>query len=153
HSLIIAPGLFVRDRLFNDFFPPDGSPSVFTSDPVAPRELEQFWNLKVYSPTTCPLKLDPEEGALVITNRHQLAGTREVLADLGGRGAREKQMALLFDAGEPRKLEEVQSPLIDRFARSRALIVINDEAHHVWDEPGHARFEQKAKEKAKIGDD
>jgi hypothetical protein len=34
--ILIAPGLFVRDRLFQDFFPPAGGPSVFTADPVVP---------------------------------------------------------------------------------------------------------------------
>jgi hypothetical protein len=29
HAILIAPGLFVRDRLFQDFFPPAGGASVF----------------------------------------------------------------------------------------------------------------------------
>lgn len=41
HSVLIAPGLFVRDRLCSDFFPPDGSPSVFFTDPVVPPEFER----------------------------------------------------------------------------------------------------------------
>ena len=62
-------------------------------------------------------------------------------------------MELLFHAGEPEKLEAVSSPLIERFSRSRGLLVLNDEAHHVWDETGHAKFEQKAKEKARVTKD
>src|SRR5207248_4891654 len=38
-----------------------------------------------------------------------------------------------------------------RFARSRGVLVINDEAHHVWDETGHARFEEKARERKELG--
>jgi hypothetical protein len=58
---------------------------------------------------------------------------------------------LLFDDDEPAKLEAIDTPLVDRFTRSRGLLVLNDEAHHVWDETGHARFEQRAKEKARLG--
>jgi hypothetical protein len=53
--------------------------SVFWSDPVVPPELERYWNLKVYDPTTCPRQLDPDEGALVVTNYHQLLRPSEDL--------------------------------------------------------------------------
>jgi type III restriction enzyme len=151
HAILIAPGLFVRDRLLQDFFPEDDRPPVFWSDPVIPPELEGDWDLKVYSPDTCPLKLDPEEGALVVTNYHQLLRMRDAAPDLRPTSAQQRQMELLFEDAEPSKLEAIQSPLLDRFARSRGLLVLNDEAHHVWDETGHAQFEQKAK--AKSGED
>ncbi|MFS8066001.1 MAG: DEAD/DEAH box helicase family protein, partial [Byssovorax sp.] len=150
HTLLIAPGLFVRDRLLADFLPPDGRPSIFWSDPILPPELERSWDLKVYSSDTCPLHLDPREGALVVTNYQQLLRTRDESPDLSQLSPEERQLELLFAAGDPSKLEAVASPLIDRFARSRGLLVLNDEAHRVWDEPGHAWFEKKAKEKAKI---
>lgn len=151
HAILIAPGLFVRDRLFQDFFPPTGAPSVFTADPVVPPLTELDWNLKVYSPTTCPLRLDPEEGALVVTNYHQLLRTRGEDDDRGIVDAERRKLALLFEDNEPAKLEAIDSPLVDRFSRSRGLLVLNDEAHHVWDETGHARFEERAKEKARLG--
>lgn len=152
HILLIAPGLFVRDRLLQDFFPEDDSPPVFWSDPVIPPELEGDWDLKVYSPDTCPLKLDPTEGALVVTNYHQLLRARDEAPDLRSSSPAMRQMEMLFEDTEPAKLEAVQSPLMDRFTRSRGLLVLNDEAHHVWDEAGHAQFEQKAKAKSG-GDD
>lgn len=148
HSILIAPGLFVRDRLLQDFFPPHGHPSVFMADPVVPQEFDNVWNLKVYSPETCPRTLDPHEGALVVTNYHQLLRERE---DSGSGERRElSQMDLLFETKDPDRLESIQSPLTERFTRSAGLLVLNDEAHHVWDEPGHVSFEQKAKEKAKL---
>jgi type III restriction enzyme len=154
HSILIAPGLFVRDRLLQDFAPPNQKPSVFFSDPVVPSEFESIWDLKVYSPDTCPRTLDPSEGALVVTNYHQLLRTREDVAPMMRMSTADRQLGLLFDAREPEKLETVQSPLMERFSRSRGILVINDEAHHVWDETGHAKFEQKAKDKAKLsGDD
>ncbi len=144
HAILIAPGLFVRDRLAQDFSPANDAPSVFFSDPVIPPELAQFWALKVYTPATCPLKLDPAESALVVTNYHQLLRSSGGAVDVSD-DKLTHQMDLLFSDGEPQKLEDGQSPLIDRLTKSRGLLVINDEAHHVKDEPEHARFEEKAR--------
>jgi type III restriction enzyme len=151
HAILIAPGLFVRDRLFQDFFPPAGGASVFTADPVVPPSMEQDWSLKVYSPTTCPLRLDPDDGALVVTNYHQLLRTRSADDDPGIIDAERRKLSLLFDDDEPARLEALDTPLVDRFGKSRGLLVLNDEAHHVWDETGHARFEDRAKEKSRLG--
>ncbi len=150
HSILIAPGLFVRDRLLIDFAPPNKKPSVFFADPVVPPEYESVWNLKVYSPETCPRTLDPAEGALVVTNYHQLLRKREDMVDARTLTTEERQLGLLFNSGDPDRLEAVDTPLMDRFSRSRGLFVLNDEAHHVWDETGHVKFEQKAKDKAKV---
>lgn len=152
HSILIAPGLFVKDRLLQDFQPSDHGTPVFWSDPVIPPELERLWDLKVYDPSTCPRQLDPDEGALVVTNYHQLLRSREDL-EQSLDATRDRQVQLLFDAPDPEKLEAVKAPLLDRFARSRGLLVLNDEAHHVWDEPGHADFEEKARQKAEATDD
>ncbi|MEQ1736637.1 MAG: DEAD/DEAH box helicase family protein, partial [Rhodoglobus sp.] len=147
HTLLIAPGLFVKDRLLNDFLPPDGRPSVFRTDPVVPREFDGAWNLQVYGPDTCPRSLDPDEGALIVTNYHQLRREEdEPEPDVGvGRQAR-----LLFDGREPKRLEQVSTPLLSRFSRSHGLLVLNDEAHHVWDEPGHQDFEKQAEARRKV---
>ena len=153
HSILIAPGLFVRDRLLMDFAPANKRPSVFFADPVIPPEFESVWNLKVYSPETCPRTLDPAEGALVVTNYHQLLRKREDMVEARTLSPEQRQLGLLFELGEPDKLEAVDTPLMDRFSRSRGLLVLNDEAHHVWDETGHAKFEQKAKDKAKVAGD
>ena len=77
HSLLIAPGLFVKDRLLQDFARPTDSAPVFFVRPGDPPELSACWDLKVYDPDTCPRQLDPAEGALVVTNYHQLLRTRE----------------------------------------------------------------------------
>jgi type III restriction enzyme len=147
HAILIAPGLFVKDRLLQDFAPPDHGVSVFWSDPVVPTELERFWDLKVYEPSTCPRRLHPDEGVLVVTNYHQLLRSRED-AEWSLDPMRDRQIRILFDDPEPEKLEAEKSPLIERFAQSKGILVLNDEAHHVWDEPGHAAFEEKARQKA-----
>lgn len=153
HSILIAPGLFVRDRLLQDFDPPFGGAPVFFTDPVVPPEFESDWNLKVYSPINCPLRLDPEDGALVVTNYHQLLRSRAEMNETHLTRWEKRQMELLFEGGEPERLEAIRTPLIERFQQSSGLLVLNDEAHHVWDETGHALFEQKAKERAKLGED
>ncbi len=147
HAILIAPGLFVKDRLLQDFSPPDGRTSVFWSDPVIPPQLERHWQLKVYEPTTCPRQLDPADGALVVTNYHQLLRTSdEMEAPLESES--DRHVRTLFEDPDPDRLEAVRSPLLERFARSSGILVLNDEAHHVWDEPGHAAFEEKARQRA-----
>jgi type III restriction enzyme len=152
HAILIAPGLFVKDRLLLDFAPTDRGASVFWSDPVVPPELERVWDLKVYDASTCPRQLDPDEGALVVTNYHQLLRTREDL-ERPLDPMRDRQLQILFDDPEPEKLEAVKAPLLERFTRSKGVLVLNDEAHHVWDEPGHAAFEEKAKQRAEASDE
>jgi type III restriction enzyme len=152
HAILIAPGLFVKDRLLQDFAPTDGGVAVFSSDPVVPPELLNYWHLKVYDPTTCPRSLDPDDGALVVTNYHQLLRTRDELEQPPA-GLEDKQLQILFGEPDPERLEAVKSPLLDRFGKSKGLLVLNDEAHHVWDEPGHAVFEEKARQKATASDE
>ncbi|MFO0681018.1 MAG: DEAD/DEAH box helicase family protein [Sandaracinus sp.] len=154
HALIVVPGLFVRDRLLADFRPPgrDPKPSVFFTDPVIPPELESSWDLNVYDPVTCPRRLDPSRGALVITNYHPLLRDPEdPLPSVGSKA--QLGIDLLFAKADPSLLESVTTTLAERFEGSRGLLVINDEAHHVGDEPTHAEFERKRREKKKLGSD
>ena len=142
HVLIVAPGLFVRDRLLQDFLPARGhARSVFAVDPVIPPSMEPDWRVSVYSPANCPRRLDPQSAAIVVTNYHQLLRASDVPTARGTRS----QLALLFEEGDPSKLEDMDVPLVERFAYARGVTVINDEAHHVWDEPGHQWFEERAK--------
>ncbi len=145
HSLIVAPGLFVKDRLLLDFRPDDGSAPVFLADPVLPPGLRDLWNVRVYGPDDCPLELDPAEGVLVVTNYHQLLNEGDDVEEELERTREEQQLALLFRTQEPKKLEDTRTPLLQRFVHSRGLLVINDEAHRVGDEPQHQSFERKAR--------
>jgi type III restriction enzyme len=141
HQLLIAPGLFVRDRLIQDFAPTDGRPSVFATDPVIPPELRRYWTLRVYSPSTCPLVLEDDNAALVVTNIHQLYQQSD---DPNAQIAWGKNLDLLFGPN-PTALEGTSTPLLQRLKGSKGMLVINDEAHHVWDEPGHIRYETQKK--------
>lgn len=143
HVLIIAPGLFVRDRLLQDFLPAHGRErSVFAIDPVIPPSLDDDWSkVSVYSHETCPRRLDSRQGAIVVTNYHRLLQRSEERAS----PRPGSQIELLFEEDDPERLEALDAPLIERFAYSRGVTVINDEAHYVWDEPGHQWFEERQK--------
>lgn len=144
HSLIIAPNLFVLDRLLEDFAPSDKRPNIFYGDPVIPKEFERYWDLRVYSPSTIPLELNPDEGVLVVTNIHKLyrGSEKEEFKQEGDNLSRELS---LFDSSMPKKLENQKPPLIDSFKLSRNLLVTNDEAHHVHDEEKHKEYEARIK--------
>lgn len=149
HSMVIAPNLFVLDRLLEDFSPSDKRPDIFHSDPVIPKELERYWNLKAYSPATAPSELNPEEGALVVTNIHKLYKESDDTEDNG-----DEKLApefSLFSSAMPKKLENQKRTLVDSFKNSANLLVINDEAHHVHDEDKHKEYEKKVKNQKEIG--
>jgi type III restriction enzyme len=144
HNLLIAPNLFVLDRLLEDFAPSDDRPDIFHGDPILPKELEKYWNLKVYSPETVPVIIPREEGALVITNIHKLYKDSENDMSNGEREEIPKDLSL-FSSSMPKKLENQKRTLVDSFKDSSNIFLINDEAHHVHDEEKHKEFEAKTK--------
>ncbi|MCA9544369.1 MAG: DEAD/DEAH box helicase family protein, partial [Myxococcales bacterium] len=148
-AIIVAPGLFVKERLLFDFSP-DGRPSVFRADPVIPPALERDWRLPVYGPDTAPLRLDPRDPALIVTNVHQLFRQPDPPPVIPREGI---QGWLAFETAMPKKLEDTDTPLLARFRRGPGVLVLNDEAHHVGDEPAHQRFEKAAANKLKAGDE
>ncbi len=149
HSVVIAPNLFVLDRLLEDFSPSDNRPDVFHSDPVIPKELERYWNMKVYSPATVSGELHSEEGALVVTNIHKLYKESENTEEDENEGLLPELS--LFSSAMPKKLENQKRTLMDSFKSSNGILVINDEAHHVHDEEKHKEYEKKIKNQKQIG--
>lgn len=149
HSILIAPNLFVLDRLLEDFSPTDNRPDIFNSDPVIPKELKRYWNLKVYSPDTVPPDLSTDEGALVVTNIHKLY--RESEDNVEEVEDNKPSELSLFDTLMPKKLENQRRTLIESFKNSSNVLVINDEAHHVHDEEKHKEYEQQIRNQKEIG--
>jgi type III restriction enzyme len=149
HSVLIAPNLFVLDRLLEDFAPTDDRPDVFHSDPIIPKELEKYWNLKVYSPATVPSTLNSEDGMLLVSNIHKFFKEGESEAEEDGESVSSELS--LFETVMPKKLENQKRALIESFKDSRNVLVINDEAHHVHDEEKHKEYEKKIKNKKEIG--
>lgn len=125
HFVIIAPNLTVYERLKEDFKPGDGRPDIFHADPLVPVEWLGDWNLSV-------VLQDEAAGAatggvLYLTNIHRLY-------DPGKRGKRDSETyswmgpavskATALDTGEA---------LRERITKHPRVMVLNDEAHHVWD--------------------
>lgn len=126
--LIIAPNLTVFERLKQDF----GDGHVFATDPLIPPAWRGDWNLSV-------VLQDEASGAatggtLYLTNIHRLYEVRsrtrsdaETYSWMGPVVSR----ASALDTGEALRKRVTSHP---------NLMVINDEAHHLWD-PDSAWFE------------
>jgi type III restriction enzyme len=120
--LIIAPNITVFERLKEDF----GDGKIFDSDPLIPAAWRGDWNISV--------SLQDEAGGaatggtIYLTNIHRLydhskrKGKKEVETQdwLGPAVSR----ARALDTGEA---------LRERVTSHQRLMVLNDEAHHLWD--------------------
>jgi type III restriction enzyme len=122
--LVVAPNVIVFERLKVDF----GDGVTFRRDPLVPPEWEDDWEFTVL------LQDDPApvttRGVLYLTNVHRLYDSP----------ARRRQAApnpVEVMVG-PRVNRDVDSAsaeeLFDRIAVHDRLMVVNDEAHHVWSE-------------------
>ena len=129
HFVIIAPNLTVFERLKEDFRPEGGGPDIFMKDPLIPAEWRGDWNFSV-------VLQDEASGAstggvLYLTNIHRLFKPRS-----GGRGNVET-----YDWAGPAvskgKALDTSAELRERITSHKRVMVLNDEAHHVWD-PGSA---------------
>ena len=129
HFVVIAPNLTVFERLKEDFRPEDGGPDIFVQDPLIPAEWKGDWNFSV-------VLQDEASGAstggvLYLTNIHRLFDARE------GRGKEAKTFAWAGPAVSKAKALNTGEELRDRITAHRRVLILNDEAHHVWD-PGSA---------------
>ena len=130
HTLLLAPGLFVKDRLLQDFLPKSG-PSVFFTDPVLPPAWRSLWQLGVYTSETCPAFFRPQDAALIITNYHALLRRPQArkAVELGP----VDRMSLLFDGKMPAETYGGEGSFHTSLLSCQRLFVINDEAHHLGD--------------------
>jgi type III restriction enzyme len=121
HFLVIAPNLTVFERLKEDF----GNGKVFDRDPLIPPAWRGDWNLSV-------VLQDEASGAatggtLYLTNIHRLYDPKQ----------RKRGESELHDwMGPPvskAKALDTGEALRERVTSHPRLMVMNDEAHHVWD--------------------
>jgi type III restriction enzyme len=128
HFVAIAPNITVFERLKDDFAPPEGGPNIFDLDPLIPEAWRGDWNLNV-------VLQDQASGAatggtLYLTNIHRLYDP--------SRKAREAET---YDWAGPAvsksKALDTGSQLRERVTSHPRIMVLNDEAHHLWD-PGSA---------------
>lgn len=127
--LVIAPGVTVFERLKEDFKPPEGGSDIFDVDPVIPPAWHGDWNLTVVlqdeaSPPAAG-------GTLFLTNIHRLHDAR----------SRKSRVPETYDWAGPQVARssalDPSQELRDRIVERRNVMILNDEAHHVWD-PGSA---------------
>lgn len=124
HFVIIAPNLTVFERLKEDFKPEGGGPDIFDRDPLIPVEWRGDWNL------TTVLQDDASGastgGTLYLTNIHRLFDN-----------TRKRESGETFDwmgpAVSKAKALDTAAALRDRITSHQRIVVMNDEAHHVWD--------------------
>lgn len=120
HFVVIAPNLTVYERLKDDF----GNGRVFDTDPLIPPEWRGDWNLSV-------VLQDEASGAatggtLYLTNIHRLYEKRSKKTD-------EEGYAWMGPPVSKSKALDTGAALRDRITSHRRVMVLNDEAHHVWD--------------------
>jgi type III restriction enzyme len=126
HFVVIAPNLTVYERLKDDF----GNGRIFDTDPLIPPEWRGDWNLSV-------VLQDEASGAatggtLYLTNIHRLYDTVK-----RKQKAEQETYDWLGPAVSKTKALDTGAALRDRITAHRRVMILNDEAHHVWD-PGSA---------------
>ena len=126
HFVVIAPNLTVFERLKDDF----GNGKVFDEDPLIPVEWKGDWNLSTVLQDEVGGAVTG--GTLYLTNIHRLY-------DLSKR--RTKQDAETYPWMGPKvskaKALDTGAALRDKITSHKNIMVLNDEAHHLWD-PGSA---------------
>jgi type III restriction enzyme len=122
HFVIVAPNLTVFERLKEDF----GDGRIFDKDPLIPVAWRGDWNLSV-------VLQDEASGAstggtLYLTNIHRLHDTTK---------RKRKKEAETYDWVGPAvsraKALDTGEALRERITSHKRIMVLNDEAHHVWD--------------------
>ena len=122
HFVVIAPNLTVYERLKEDF----GAGKIFDSDPLIPSEWRGDWNMSV-------VLQDEASGAatggvLYLTNIHRLY-------DISKRKKKKDAETYAWMGPTVSKATALDTgaALRERITGHRRIMVLNDEAHHVWD--------------------
>ena len=120
--VVIAPNLTVYERLKVDF----GDGKIFDEDPLIPPEWKGDWNMSiVLQDETSGITTG---GILYLTNIHRLY-------DMAKR-KKKKDNETYGWAGPPVSRVsalDTGAALRDRITAHRRIMILNDEAHHVWD--------------------
>jgi type III restriction enzyme len=124
HFVVVAPNLTVFERLKTDFKPAEGGKDIFDNDPLIPVAWRGDWNLSV-------VLQDEASGAatggtLYLTNIHRLYDHE-----------RRKKEAETYDWMGPTvsraKALDTGAELRKRITGHERVMILNDEAHHLWD--------------------
>ena len=121
-ALLIAPNVIVFERLGLDF----AGGRIFRADPVIPPEFLNTWDFECY------MRGEPDrarsEGGLYLTNVQQLYDRPTEDDD------EPKEISDVLGRKPPPEGSEIE-PFVPRLIRrGGSILVVNDEAHHTWDE-------------------
>lgn len=125
HFVVIAPNLTVFERLKDDFKPSRGGGDIFDNDPLIPPAWRDEWNL-----TTVLQKESSGAstgGTLYLTNIHQL------YAKPSGRTSQTEMYEWMGPNVSKAKALDTGEALRSRIMGHQRVMVLNDEAHHLWD--------------------
>ncbi|MEW6236680.1 MAG: DEAD/DEAH box helicase family protein [Candidatus Omnitrophota bacterium] len=122
HFVVIAPNLTVYERLKEDF----GNGKIFDNDPLIPPEWKGDWNMSV-------VLQDEAAGAatggiLYLTNIHHLYDKEKRKSKKDG-----ETYSFMGPAVSKTSALDTGEALRDRITSHQRVMVLNDEAHHVWD--------------------
>ncbi len=115
--LIIAPGLTVYERLSDDF----SNGKIFRTDPLIPNAWQKDWHVNVIEQN------EPGgagEGVIYLTNIQKLYPKRQRNAD--------EYYDFMGPPVPTTRSIDIGAELRARISKESRLMILNDEAHHVW---------------------
>jgi type III restriction enzyme len=125
HFVVIAPNLTVYERLKDDFKPGDGRPDIFDDDPLIPSEWRGDWNLSVV--------LQDEVGGAATGGVFYLTNIHRLFDPQKKKNSEENTYRWMGPAVSKSSALDTGDALRDRITQHKRIMVLNDEAHHVWD--------------------
>jgi type III restriction enzyme len=120
HFVLLAPGITVFERLKEDF----GNGLIFERDPLIPSAWRGDWNVSVALQDESAGA--PTGGVIYLTNIHRLY-------DPNRRTREAETFDFMGPAVSKAKALDTAQALRDRITSHPRLMLLNDEAHHVWD--------------------
>lgn len=125
HFVLIAPNLIVLDRLFGDSKNPEFfEGAIFKKFPFIPPEWSTDFQLDVIGP-------DEEREATRPATLYLLNWQKFIERE---NGEAENPVQNILGPKPPSEIAVSLARLKDRLLRLKNVMVLNDEAHHVWDE-------------------
>lgn len=123
HFVIIAPGITVFERLKQDF----GSHgrNIFDCDPLIPTAWRGDWNMSVV--------LQDEAGGASTGGTIYLTNIHRLYDNANRRTKDPETYRFMGPAVSKSKALDTGQALRERITSHKQLMVLNDEAHHVWD--------------------
>ena len=124
HFVMIAPGLTVYERLKDDF----SGGRIFDTDPIIPPEWRGDWNISVVEQDAGGGGGAATGGVIYLTNIHRLYDPSK------RKGKKDAEYhPFMGPSVSKASALDVGEALRERIAVHRSVMVLNDEAHHVWD--------------------